>query len=262
MPKHPSRDGTKRELIAKMLLDADSDFSVQQIAAKLGTTKGNVWKEKSILRSMGILEKHNMGVFSGTAEGDTIAVARSETKMLVQQTSYRSLTDLPPLDKEELKQLYIEFKCGKSPSDIIAENGFHPTLVEYEHKRFIRLNNLDIPRILRQLISKFSLKDDRTLIPVLQKIEKNGIPSTQEMEMVFDSVERSSYLEGEKSVIERMNTGEPIYPYTHFQCEICHQPIVGAMTNGGTEIGRNIRQVLWRPVHSECNNRGGIKAFR
>ena len=131
MMKRSSRDGTKKDLIAKMLLDTDSNLSVEQIAAKLGTTKGNVWKEKSILRSTGILEKRNIGVFSGTADGDTLALSRSETKMLLPQFNYGSLIEIEPLGKEELKQLYSEFKRGKSPSEVIAEYGFNPSLVEF-----------------------------------------------------------------------------------------------------------------------------------
>ncbi len=260
MMKRGSRDGTKRDHIAKMLLDADRDLSVEQIAAELGTTKGNVLKEKSILRSMGILQKRNIGVFSGTADGDIFALSRSETKMLVPQTNYGSLIEIPALGIEELKLLYSEFKHGKGPSDVLAEHGFHPTLVEYEYRRFIRLNNLDIHAVLAQIISKLGLQNNKMFANLLRGIEKNGIPSTNELLQVFDAVGECSYLEGEKSVVSRIKAGEPVPPYRHLECGICHKPILGAVIDETSEMGQQILQAVGRPVHSRCNT-GGLLTY-
>ena len=260
MVKHGPRDGTKRDLIARMLLDTDRDLSVEQIASELGTTKGNVLKEKSILRSMGILQRRNIGVFSGTAEGDVIALSRSETKMLVPQSNYGSLIEIPPLGIEELKLLYSEFKRGKGPSDVLAEHGFHPSLVEYEYRRFIRLTNLDIHAVLTHIISKFGLQNNKKFANLLHGIEKNGIPSTNELLQVIDAVGGYSYLEGEKSVVSRIKAGEPIFPYRHLECGICHRPILGAVIDQTAEMGQQILQAVGRPVHYRCNM-GGLRTY-
>lgn len=260
MVKHGPRDGTKRDLIARMLLDTDRDLSVEQIASELGTTKGNVLKEKSILRSMGILQKRNIGVFSGTAEGDIFALSRSETKMLIPQPSYGSLIEIPPLGIEELKLLYSEFKQGKGPSDVIAAHGFHPSLVEYEYRRFIRLNNLNIHAVLTHIISKFGLKNDKMFADLLHGIEKNGIPSTNELLQVIDAVRDCSYQEGEKSVVSRIRAGEPVPPYRHLECGVCHKPIIGAVIDETAEMGQQILQAVGRPFHSRCNM-GGLRTY-
>jgi hypothetical protein len=115
MVKHRPRDGTKKDLIARMLLDTDRDLSVEQIASEHGTTKGNVLKEKSILRSTGILQKRNIGVFSGTAEGDIFALSRSETKMLVPQTNYGSLIEIPRLGQKSLNYFTLNSSTAKGP---------------------------------------------------------------------------------------------------------------------------------------------------
>jgi hypothetical protein len=260
MMKRGSRDGTKRDLIAKMLLDKDHELSVEQIAAELGTTKGNVLKEKSILRSMGIFQKRNIGVFSGTAEGDIFALSRSETRMLVPQTNYGSLIEIPPLGIEELKLLYSEFKRGKGPSDVLAEHGFHPSLVEYEHRRFMRLNNLDIHAVLVNVISKIGLQNNKMFANLLHEIEKNGIPSTNVLLQVFEAVREWSFLEGEKSVVNRIKAGEPVPPYRHLECGICHMPILGAVIDETSEMGQQILQAVGRPVHSRCNM-GGLRTY-
>ena len=180
--------------------------------------------------------------------------------MLVPQANYGSLTDILPLDKEDLKLLYSEFKRGRSPSDVIAEYGFQPMLVEHEYKRFVRLNILDVPTLLKQVISKFNLKNYNMVILILQKIEKNGIPSTDEMLQLFDAVERQSCLKGEKPILGKMKAREPVYPYLNLKCVICNRPIYGAMIDPNSEMGRNAIEAIGQPVHTRCNM-GGTSSF-
>jgi hypothetical protein len=53
--KSTLQNGTKKELIANMLLDREKRYSARDIANAVGTTEGNVFKEKSLLKSMGVL---------------------------------------------------------------------------------------------------------------------------------------------------------------------------------------------------------------
>jgi hypothetical protein len=41
-------------------------------------------------------------------------------------------------------KLYSQFLIGKKPSEVIAEFGFHPELVESEHQGFVRFADYDI----------------------------------------------------------------------------------------------------------------------
>jgi hypothetical protein len=54
------------------------------------------------------------------------------------------LLNVPQLDTDGLRKLYGELLNGKKPQEIIAENGFHPELVESENQRFQRLVENDI----------------------------------------------------------------------------------------------------------------------
>jgi hypothetical protein len=101
------------------------------------------------------------------------------------------------------------------------------------------------------------LKDDRTFIPTIQKIEKNGITSTSEMMEVFEAVARSSYSEGESSVINDMTKGRPVGNFSFLPCSICGLPIEGLLIDNTTEIASWVKQALRPPVHPRCN-RGRI----
>jgi hypothetical protein len=78
---------------------------------------------------------------------------------------------------------------------------------------------------------------------LLHGIEKNGITSTNELLQVFDIVGGSSYQEGEKSVVSRIKAGEPVPPYRHLECGICHKPILGAVIDETSEMGQKILQL-------------------
>ena len=57
--------------------------------------------------------------------------------------------NLPKMESVDLKRLYTELKAGKTPTDIIANHGFHPNIVEFEYQRFLRLSGMNIGEPLR-----------------------------------------------------------------------------------------------------------------
>lgn len=244
---------TKRDLIAKIVLDPDSKLSAREIARSVGTTEGNVFKEKSRLRSTGILADRQVSIFSHSDGDDIVTLARAEAKTLVTQTDYRAMTDIPPLRQDDLKKLYAEFKSGKTPVEVIAENGFNPTLVEYEFKRFSRLNGFNPSSFLKDIVDKYNLIDDQAPGLILPKIQQNGFPSNADLMKMIEAVSALSISQGEVSLIERMRTGIPIGTFKPYLCAICHQPMIGLMFDERSEIGIKVRQAIGNPVHDRCN---------
>ncbi|MGH9977528.1 MAG: hypothetical protein ACRD8Z_17095, partial [Nitrososphaeraceae archaeon] len=141
--KLSQRSGTKKDRILKLLLDKGNNYSTKDIARIVETTEGNVFKEKSRLKSAGILTDQSLSVFSHSVGDETLTLARAEARTLVNQSGLGSLTDIPPLGQEDLKKMYGEFLNGKTPVEVIADNGFNPMLVEFEYNRFCRMNGLN-----------------------------------------------------------------------------------------------------------------------
>jgi hypothetical protein len=72
-------NNTKKEMIAKMLLDNDNKYSAREIARRVGTTEGNVFKEKSRLRATGVLSDQRLSFFSHSVGDETLTLARALT---------------------------------------------------------------------------------------------------------------------------------------------------------------------------------------
>ena len=142
--KIPQQNGTKRDKIANMLLDNGKKHYAREIARAVRTTEGNVFKEKSRLRARGILTDERLSVLSHSVGDETLTLARAEARTLVSKSDPGTLTDLPPLKAEDVMKMYSEFQDGKTPTEVIAANGFSPMLVEYEYIRFCRMNGLNL----------------------------------------------------------------------------------------------------------------------
>src|SRR5262245_46048641 len=147
-------------MIARMLLDNDTNYSTREIAHTVGTTEGNVFKEKSKLKAAGILTDQRLSILSHSVGEETLTLARSEARTLVTRSLDGPLTDIPPLNQEDLKKMYGEFKNGRTPIEVIAENGFNPILVEHEYSRFCRMNSLNLGSLVHELRNEFQLGAD------------------------------------------------------------------------------------------------------
>ena len=132
------------------MLTSDKDYSAQEIAKAVGTTLGNVWKEKSRLKANGFESR------SQSMRRVQVSESKDETNFIHQDGRRRATPDIynynhhyrflniRDLDEDGLKTLYTELKNGKKPVDIIAQHGFHPEVVEKEYQRFSRLNGHNI----------------------------------------------------------------------------------------------------------------------
>jgi hypothetical protein len=239
-------------MIAKMLLDNDTNYSTREIARTVGTTEGNVFKEKSRLKASGILTDQRLSILSHSVGEETLTLARAEGRTLVTRSLDGPLTDIPPLSQEDLKKMYSEFKNGRTPVEVIAENGFNPILVEHEYSRFCRMNSLNLGSLVHELGNVFQLGPEVSE-PLFQKIKQGGALSNNDIKKMIEDVSNISYTKGELSVIERMRNGDSVGTFKPFVCSICNGTIRGAMIEHESEIGRKLVQSIGTgAVHDNC----------
>ena len=179
LPKSTS----KRKMIRDMLT-SDKDYSAQDIAKAVGTTPGNVWKEKSKLKANGFESR------SQSMRRVQVSESKDETNFIHQDGRRRATPDIynynhhyrflniRDLDEDGLKTLYTELKGGKKPVDIIAQHGFHPEVVEKEYQRFSRLNEHNIVgSFQKKIVESLSCIGNMTLT---SKLEREGHLSVNE----------------------------------------------------------------------------------
>ena len=236
-----------------MLLDNDNKYSAREIARTVGTTEGNVFKEKSKLKATGILTDKRLSVFSHSVGDETLTLARAEAKTLVTRPDLGPLTDIPPLGQEDLKKMYSEFQNGKTPVEVIAANGFNPMLVEHEYNRFCRMNGLNLRSLAHELVDVLKTTNNGLSAFLLQEIEQDGITCNEDIRKLFEFASTSSYSGGKLSVIKRMRNGDSIDSFSPFVCSICHKPMRGAIIEPESEIGRKLLQSIGSSaMHDSC----------
>jgi hypothetical protein len=132
----------------------------------VGTTEAYIWKEKSKLKTRGLLIRRDTEVISRKSH-EALSVTTSpvnrilgaETLPRIKHLNFQpsnTFLNVPQLGTEGLKKLYSEFRTGKKPTQIIAENGFHPELVENEYQRFSRFTEHDVDVLQRQFFADFN----------------------------------------------------------------------------------------------------------
>jgi len=179
----PERSTSKRKIIRDMLTH-DKDYSAHEIAKVVGTTPGNVWKEKSKLKANGLQ------IGSQSRRRGQVSESKDETIIIPQDGRRRATPDIynynhhyrflniRDLDEDGLKTLYTELKDGKKPVDIIAQHGFHPEVVEKEYQRYSRLNEHNIlGSFQKKIVESLSCIGNMTLT---SKLEKEGHLSVNE----------------------------------------------------------------------------------
>jgi hypothetical protein len=140
----------------------DDKLTPDEIALKVDTTRQNVWKEISILRSKGGLayrkttaqqsNKSEMIFFNPGEEQNSAGILGLSKIRHRTPSSVNDLIDVPELDSAGLKILYGEFKSGRKPIDILAEYGYHPEIVEIEYQRFMQFSERDYDDLMKRII--------------------------------------------------------------------------------------------------------------
>jgi biotin operon repressor len=203
----PERSTSKRKMIRDMLTH-DKDYSAHEIAKVVGTTPGNVWKEKSKLKANGLQ------IGSQSRRRGQVSESKDETIIIPQDGRRRATPDIynynhhyrflniRDLDEDGLKTLYTELKDGKKPVDIIAQHGFHPEVVEKEYQRYSRLNEHNIlGSFQKKIVESLSCIGNMTLT---SKLEKEGHLSVNEFIELIErrlnqDIEIQNKLEGRRN---------------------------------------------------------------
>ena len=231
----------KKEQIIKLL--SEGNHSTKNIARIVGTTEAYVWKEKSKLKTRGILISRDTEVISKTSQLNIY--------------SNNTLLSIPQLDTEGLKKLYSEFSTGKKPVEIIAENGFHPEVVENEYQRFSRLTGDDVAALQRKFFIDFNQDlvtsiNNNTTKPLVEKYNKDGKLTIDEFITLIKLMFNEKYKVWRDSVIHNITNGILPDEWKVETCINCNKPITGAMMHPTKKLRITISDNSNPMIHPSC----------
>ena len=182
LPSLRVRPPSKRQRI-KELIESGKYYSARQIAEAVGTSPGNVWKEKNKLKEDCLRSQSQSKTAEANHSTDELIFSPEDARRRAKSDAYGyshhyRFLNIPELDEEGLKILYTEFTDGKKPADIISRHGFHPEVVEKEYQRFLRLNQHDIiGSFQNQIVESLSCMENTSLT---EKLTKDGHLSVNE----------------------------------------------------------------------------------
>jgi DNA-binding Lrp family transcriptional regulator len=208
----PDEKRTKKERIRE-LVKKHPEYLAEEIANRVGTTKENVWKEKSKMGSEGLIVRRRTSTkITAERKDDTVLLLSSTTdsggesvsrlKNTAQSTPalktssssdedrYLRHLNISPVDNEGMKSMYQEFKKGTKSVDIIAKHGYPPAVVEVEYQRFLKLQATDIQE-LQTFIGNHLVKYPLVGLGALeQKYKETGSLTIEEMNEVVKGINK------------------------------------------------------------------------
>lgn len=242
---------------------SEGKFTSDQIASKVGTTKGNVWKETSRFRKAVIegslivsttelskIKDETSMTFQSQHEGEhgqmDISVLNNNTRTSKTDRNFHinksnQYLDIPEMGPEELRILYGEFNAGKKPFEVIADRGYHPDIVEFEYHRFMRLSDRDICALLKTIIADCEgyLKPADRLTYLIKKYYNEGYLSNDDIyELIKLRIEHES-----QSRLESLmhNSIDPLLEgIVRLECNVCNKPLPGALVDSRSGVGNTI----------------------
>ena len=232
----------KREQIIKLL--SEGNHSTKNIARIVGTTEAYVWKEKSKLKTRGFLISRDTEVISKTSQLNIY--------------SNNTLLSVPQLDTEGLKKLYSEFGIGKKPAEIIAQNGFHPEVVENEYQRFSRLTGDDADALQRKFFLDLnqglvtSTKNNNTANLLIEKYNKEEKLTIDEFIILIKLMLNEKYRAGKDSVINNIKNGILPDGWKVETCIRCNKPITESIMDPTKKLRITISDTFIPLTHSSC----------
>jgi hypothetical protein len=175
-----NRRASKKERIHELI--SDGQYSDMDIARIVGTTIPNVWKEKSTLRKSGVLVRHRVERSDRTLLVNPAAQGVYATQRKAGTLEYQELLNIPPIDSEGMKKLYTDILAGKKPDEIIAEHGFHPSVVEAEYHRSQNLHHdMLLKRIISEVLYVYVMKTNKKVTELIDKYNEQGYISDDDL---------------------------------------------------------------------------------
>jgi hypothetical protein len=231
------KPNNKKEQIIALL--SQGKFSVKDIARIVHTTEANVYKEKSKARGLFIRRKtrsDEMVMVAG--ESDSFAALPSQRLRSVSNNHYPYL-NVPDLDADGVKKLYSEFNAGKKPAEIIANNGFHPEVVEKEYQRFLKMKERDIDVFQNKIISDIIKRPSRNTKDLLNKYKTKGFLTESELSKLIVIKLREDY---EKEIDSWRFDKTAYLPrgWSRIRCKVCNEAELEVILNSYSGIGKYI----------------------
>jgi hypothetical protein len=159
--------------------------------------------------------------------------------------------NIPDLDSEGIKKLYSEFKAGKKPPDIIADQGFHPEVVEKEYQRFSKMNERDIDVFQNKIISDIIDRPSRTTKALLDKYKIRRFLTEPELSKLIAIKLREDY---EKEIDSWRFDKTAYLPkgWSRIKCKVCNEAELGVILNPSFGIGKSIFEQFKNHLCNEC----------
>jgi hypothetical protein len=157
---------------------------------------------------------------------------------------------------EGLKKLYSEFGTGKKPAQIIAENGFHPELVENEYQRFSRFTGDDVAALQRKFFVDFNqglaTTNNNTTKRLVEKYNKEGKLTIDEFITLIKLMLNEKYQVGKDSVTHNIINGILPDGWKAETCITCNKPITGSIVDPTKKLRMTISDSFIPLTHSSC----------
>ena len=247
----PERPNNKKEQIIALL--SEGKYSVKDIARIVHTTEANVYKEKSKARSLFVSRKtrsDEMVMVAGESDSFT-TLPSQHLKPVSSNNNHYHYLNVPDLDPDGVKKLYSEFKDGKKPADIIANNGFHPEVVEKEYQRFMKMNERDIDVFQSKVISTIIDRPSRNTRALLDKYKTRRFLTEPELSKLIAIKLREDY---EKEIDSWRFDKTAYLPRgcSRITCKVCKEAEPGVILNPSFGIGKYIFEQFKDHLCNEC----------
>jgi hypothetical protein len=243
---------TKREKIMKLL--SEGTHTARNIAKMADTTEAYVWKEKSRLKTSGLLVKQ-----------DTELV--SKTRRINIFSGNSSLLSIPQANGEVVKIIYREFGLGKTPPQIISQYGFHPELVEIEYQRFLRFQKeYDICTLQRRFLRNHEqyivqiANNNEVVNSLIQKQRKDGKMDADELISLINSILDEKYKDGKISAINDLMNNIPPLGWQTGRCINCNGAYSGCFENTALKVRITVSDTFIPMIHHSCKSTNSIQA--
>ncbi len=245
------KPNNKKEQIIALL--SEGKFSVKDIARIVHTTEANVYKEKSKARGLFIRRKTRSDEMVIVAEESDSSVALPSQRLKPVSNNHYHYLNVPDLDADGIKKLYSEFNVGKKPAEIIANNGFHPEVVEKEYQRFLKMNERDIDVFQDKLISNIIKWPSRKTRPLLDKYRTRGFLTEQELSELYSL----KLNEDSEKQIRMWGFDKNAYlpsGWSRIRCKHCSEPEREVILNPSSGIGKYIFEQYKGYICDACKN--------
>lgn len=205
-----------------------SRVPASEIAVQLGTSVGYVYKVASRLRKGGELP------IAGKQQ--SISVSSSNRRQLSGMENFRfqvehnDLLSVPPLTKEDLKETYRLF-VGVKPWDIICQYGFNSEGIEIEHRRYLRMEELDIDHsraaLLKGIVQPLQDATNPEIKQLVEQFQFAGNLTDEEVRLLLSYMYREQRHLGIADIFARVSGASMILPegVARPLCAKCNAPI-------------------------------------